>query len=283
MLDVAERVAALPSAARLPPAESALLLWTRGTIRVALGRSAEAVPLLDSLVPAARATGQGRLLAQALFSLAMVAPPPGDSGAGSSEQVHDMLEESVRRFREAGDEWGVALALIPLGDVALLRGNVASARAMHEEVLASARAIDDDHMTAQAHDQLALDAMLASDLPAARSHLQEAARLHRGLHDREGIAYCLEGFAGIALATRRPELAARLLGAADRARRLVGVAVWPFMRPLHERFEGLVRAAAGDEGFEAAFAEGSTLDPESALALAVGESGEQVADSSAPG
>src|SRR3954452_5562985 len=132
MLDLADRVATLPSASALPPDEAALLLWTRGTIRVALGRTAEAAPLLEQLVPAARETGQDRLVAQGLFRIAPTKPvPEGDQPA----ELRELLEESVRLFRAAGDDWGVALALIPLGDLALLAGDVGGARAMHEEVL----------------------------------------------------------------------------------------------------------------------------------------------------
>jgi predicted ATPase len=286
MLDLSERVAVLPSAAGLPPTEAALLLWTRGTIRVDLGRSREALPLLENVLAAARAADDRRLLAQSLFSLALATSASGEASApGPAEQVRAMLEESVRRFREVGDDWGVALALIPLGDVALLDGDVASARAMHEEVLAHALTIDDDHMTAQAHDQLALDAMLSLDSASARRHLRSAAALYRSLHDHEGMAYCLEGFAGLALATERPELGARLLGAAARSRELVGVVVWPFIRPLHDRFEGFVRAAVPAATFDSAFAEGRGLEPEAALDLAVRETAQpdDVSAEAAPG
>jgi hypothetical protein len=264
MLDLADRVATLPSASSLPPEEAALLLWTRGTIRVALGRTAEAVPLLEELVPAARATGQDRLVAQALFSLAQTRPAPEGN---QPQELRELLEESVRRFRAAGDDWGVALALIPLGDLALLAGDLPGARGMHEEVLRNATAIGDDQMTAQAHNQLAFDALLASDLDTARAELGRAAAVHRTLHDREGTAYTLEGFAALALTTQQPELAARLLGAADQARRRIGVVVWPFVRPLRERLETFVRASTPD--YDAAFAEGAALDPEQALDLAV--------------
>jgi hypothetical protein len=129
----------------------------------------------------------------------------------------------------------------------------------------------DDQMTAQAHDQLALDALLGSDLPTARAELGRAAAVHRTLHDREGTAYTLEGFAALAITMQNPELAARLMGAADHARRLVGVVVWPFVRPLRARLEGFVRASTPD--YDAAFAQGAVLEPEQALELAVKETG----------
>jgi predicted ATPase len=264
MLDVAERVAALPSAASLPAREAALLLWTRGTIRIALGRAAEAVPLLEEVV-ATRAAGDQLLLGPALFSLALVTPV--EEGAGN---VRDLLTQAVDLARANGDRWGVALALIPLGDLALLEGDVAAARPMHEEVLALAEATEDDHMRAQAHDQLGLDALLAGELDAAGEQLRRAAALHGELRDHEGIAYCLEGFAALALAVGRAEEAARLMGTAAEARRLVGVAVWPFMQPLHERLETFARTALPD-GFDPAFSAGLTLEPLVVLADAAAE------------
>jgi hypothetical protein len=235
--------------------EASLLLWTRGTIRVALGRTAEAVPMLEEVVTATRAAGDRRLLAPALFSRAIATPVEVGTGA-----VRDLLTEAVDLARANGDRWAVALALIPLGDLALLEGDVAAARPMHEEVLAIADATEDDHMRAQAHDQLALDALLAGDLDVARDHLVRAAALLAALHDHEGTAYCLEGFAALALGGGAAPEAARLMGAAAAARRLVGVAVWPFMRPLHEQFETFVRTALPG-GFDAAFAAGLELEP----------------------
>jgi hypothetical protein len=138
---------------------------------------------------------------------------------------------------------------------------------MHEEVLALAEAIEDDHMRAQAHDQLALDALLAGELDPAAEQLGRAAALHGELRDHEGIAYCLEGFAALALARGQAEEAARFMGTAAAARRLVGVAIWPFLRPLHERLETFARMALPD-GFDAAFSAGLELEPLVVLAAA---------------
>jgi predicted ATPase len=255
MLEVAERVAVLPSARVLPEPEATLLRWTRGTIRIALGRSDGAAQLLQEVLTAARAVQDRRLLAQALFSLALV--HPAEEG---TDGVRALLTESLDLARAAGESWGAALALIPLGDLALLDGDVAAARRMHEEVLVHAEAIDDDHMRASGHDQLGLDALLAGDLDVAQDHLVQAAVLHSALRDHEGTAYCLEGFAALALARGAPEEAARLMGAAAAARRLVGVAVWPFLRPLHERLETFVRTAL-PLGFDPAFSAGLALEP----------------------
>ncbi|HYY09471.1 MAG TPA: tetratricopeptide repeat protein, partial [Kineosporiaceae bacterium] len=215
--------------------------------------------LLEHAVAATRAAGDDRLLAPALFSLALATPV--DRGAGA---VRDLLTESVALARANDDRWALALALIPLGDLALLDGDVAAARSMHEEVLALAEATGDDHMRAQAHDQLGLDALLAGDLDDAGEQLRRAAELHRELRDHEGIAYCLEGFAALSLARGDAPRAARLMGTAAAARRLVGVAVWPFMQPLHERLETFARTALGD-AYDPAFAAGLQEEPLDAL------------------
>ena len=109
MLDVAERTAALPSAAGLPPRSSTLLLWTRGTIRIALGRTPEAVPMLQQAAEAAKSLDDDWIRAHSLLSLAMTLPQE------DAATMQAMLEESVELFRGLGDRWSVALALTPLG------------------------------------------------------------------------------------------------------------------------------------------------------------------------
>ena len=75
--------------------------------------------------------------------------------------------------------------------------------------------------------------MFAGDVALARSRLTAAAEIHRQVRDLEGLAYCLEGFAGARLG--RTTVAAQLVGAADRVRTVEGTAVWPLVAPLSEQ------------------------------------------------
>ena len=75
MADIADATAALPSAAALPPDAAGLLLWARGTMRIALGRTAEAAPLLADVVADGRARDDPWLLGHGLVGLAMTRPP----------------------------------------------------------------------------------------------------------------------------------------------------------------------------------------------------------------
>jgi predicted ATPase len=258
MAAVAEETARLPSAATLPPESAALLLWARGTMRIALGQEEAAAPLLADVVEDARRREDPRLLGLGLVGLAM-------TRTAEDPTLPALYEEAVQALRRSGDTWSVAFALVPHGDVALLAGDVPAAVRAHEEALRLARDLSDDHLTGTLLDQLGLDALMAGDAATARTHLAEAAALHRAGHDREGLAYCLDGLAGLALLTGDARAAARLCGAAGAMRAALGVAVWPMLRPLVAQLGEGIRAALGDAEDRAARAEGAAADPWSLL------------------
>ncbi|MGY1633074.1 DUF4062 domain-containing protein [Geodermatophilus sp. SYSU D01186] len=258
MAELAERTAALPSAAHLAPGPAGRLLWARAATRIALGRVPEARPLMERLVADARAHGDAWLLGHGLNGLAMTLPP-GDPELAST------LDAAGAALRDSGDSWSVALVQLFRGAVAVLAGDVAEAARLHREALEGARAVGDDHLAAWLADQLALDALMAGDLPAARASLGEAATLHRRDHDLEGLAYCLDGLAGLALARGDAPLAARLIGAAAATRARTGIAVWPPMQPLGRRLDDAVTAALGPEEDRRQRAAGALLDPWAAL------------------
>ncbi|MGY1702949.1 ATP-binding protein [Geodermatophilus sp. SYSU D00697] len=258
MADLAERTAELPSAARLPPELAGQLLWARGATRVALGRTAEARPLLQRLVADARARKDPWLLGHGLNGLAMTLPA-GDPGLAPT------LDAAVDALRASGDTWSVAFAQVFRGAVAVLAEKPAEAARIHREALDLARSLGDEHLAATLADQLALDALLAGDAGEARTLLAEAAALHRQLRDLEGLAYCLDGLSALALARGDAGRAARLSGAAEAVRTELGVAVWPPLRPLAERLDEGIRAVLGPAEDRRLRAAGAATDPWTAL------------------
>ena len=258
MGEIADATARLPSAARLDPQAAGRLLWARGATRIALGRLEEASPLFDELLAAARAGDDPWILGHALTGFAMTRPP-------DDPRLPALLTEAVAELRRSGDTWSVVYALVPLGDVALLAGDVAGAVRVHEEGLGLARGIGDEHLVATLLDQLALDALLAGDAAAARGRLTESAAVHRRVRDQEGLAYCLDGLAALCLLQGDPGTAARLSGAADAARAELGITVWPMLRSLADGFGGAVRAALGEEEDRRQRVVGARLGPWAAL------------------
>jgi tetratricopeptide (TPR) repeat protein len=268
MIEIADATAALPSAADLPAASAGLLLWARGSMRVALGRLREAAPMFAEVVDGARARDDPWLLGHGLIGMGMTRPP-------DDPELPGLFREAVAQLRRTGDAWSIAFALVPHGDVALLAGDLDGARRAHEEALGLARGIGDDHLAAALLDQLGLDALMAGDAATARQRLAEAAGLHRSIGDQEGLANSLDGFAGLALLGGDAQTAARLTGAADAVRTSMGIAVWPLLQSLVTGMSDAVRAALGDEEDRRARREGAALDPWDALADAVSSAGAQ--------
>jgi predicted ATPase len=259
MGELAEATARLPSAAALDPGSAALLRWARGTTRIAQGRPDDAAPLLTDLVADARERDDPWMLGHGLVALAMTRPP-------DDPQLRILFTEAVAAVRRSGDPWSIAYALVPLGDLALLEGDVPAAIEAHEEALALVRSIGDDHLAATLLDQLALDALLAGDAPLARERLVESAVLHREVRDQEGLAYCLDGLAALCLALGDPHIAGRLAGAAEAARAALGVTVWPLLQSLATQLDDMVRAALGADEDRRERAAGAAAGPWTALA-----------------
>ncbi|MFY9931357.1 MAG: DUF4062 domain-containing protein [Streptosporangiaceae bacterium] len=258
--DPAEKAAALPSAARLTQQGAALLLCARGTAMVVVGQTSDAEPLLARSLEAATALGNAGLQGYALLGLG------GALAVRSAGEASQRLGEAAEAFRAAGNWWGVVVSLSTRGQLALVAGDHAAAKAMHEEALAAAGTADNDYLRAQLLDMLGLDAATAGDLAGARDHYSAGAALHTRLLDYEGSAYCLSGLAGLALGQGKPEVSARLIGACDYARRAVGVAVWPGMQAMDQAQRAAVTAALSPGSFGAAAAEGARMRIPDALA-----------------
>ena len=246
-----------------------LLLGARGISMVMIGRAAEAEPLLRRTLETATSLSNRRLAAYALLGLggALVGPAVGEAC--------QRLDDAAGAFRELGDRWGLALTLSTRGQLALLAGEVAAARAMHEEALAAAQAIDNHYLQAQVLDMLGLDAATVGDMAAARDHYATAAELHIRLLDYEGSAYGLSGFAGLALVQGRAAAAARLIGASGYARQVVGTTIWPGMQSTTDDLAAAVAGALGPAAFAAATAAGARMRLPDALRYGLAATAEQ--------
>ena len=267
---LAERAAALPSAASLPPSASVFLLGARGMSMLMVGRPAEAEPLLLRALEAAISLGDRWLQAYALLGLggALVHRAVGEAC--------QRLDEAAAIFRDVADRWGLALTLSTRGQLALLAGDDAAARRMHEEALAAAQVIDNHQLQAQVLDMLGLDAATVGNLVAARDRYAAAAELHIRLLDYEGSSYGLSGFAALALAQGRALAAARLIGASGYARQVVGTAIWPGMQSTTDDLAAAVAGALGPAAFAAATAAGARMRLPDALRYGLAATAEQV-------
>jgi hypothetical protein len=95
----------------------------------------------------------------------------------------------------------------------------------------------------------------------------------RDAGDKRGVAFCLIGSAGVAGATRQPERAARLLGAAESLLEAIGARIWPSNRADYDRIVAAARAGLDDVAFNAAWEEGRAMSPEEAVEYALNPRG----------
>ena len=84
-----------------------------------------------------------------------------------------------------------------------------------------------------------------------------------------GLTRCLMGLAEIAAAIGQMQWAARLLGAAEANRELLGTTLMPRELAGYEKNVDTLRAALGEAAFVAAWAEGRRMSPDEARAEAI--------------
>ena len=124
-----------------------------------------------------------------------------------------------------------------------------------------------DWLAAGSRMQLGILAVLRGLPDEARALLEEA--LDRSLAARSTpfVTLCLAGYAQLAFAEGDPERAALLEGAAEGLRRRAGLRAWPHLRQVRGRPGGPGPPAAGRERFDQAFAAGSRLTQQQAVAI----------------
>jgi predicted ATPase/Tfp pilus assembly protein PilF len=217
--------------------------------------------------------------------------------------------ESVRLFRQVGDRWGTGFALMKLGEAAINRGEYESALSYFEESLSLHRELQDGLSVAVALTNLGEIARLQGDNRQAQVHYQEAlaqfeevggetdvarvlhnlGRVARQQGDSEqalvllgkslarfrqqgfhrGVAECAAGFAGLAMDRDEPERAAVLLGWVEARFRTIGASMWPADRAEYDQDVAAIRGRLSDACFARAWAKGSALTYEEALAYMV--------------
>jgi hypothetical protein len=101
---------------------------------------------------------------------------------------------------------------------------------------------------------------------ARRLHLR-ALRASHTLGGPRGVPMALEGLAGAVGLAGDHKTSARLLGAADSARRAASVPAAPSEQDEIDRIAAAARAALDEEAFGAAYQLGAALTPEDAAAL----------------
>src|SRR5688572_18838914 len=95
--------------------------------------------------------------------------------------------------------------------------------------------LGDTHGCANSLCSLGSTALAIGDVPRASELCRESLALFREIGDKDGIANCLEGLAQAASAQQRAVRAARLYGAAEALREVIGAPMQPTDRIAYDR------------------------------------------------
>jgi len=123
-------------------------------------------------------------------------------------------------------------------------------------------------LTAMSRVQLGTLAIVQGRLGQARELLDEALDVSLAIRITRHVTLCLAALAQLAFAAGDPERAALLVGAADGLRERAGLRTWPILRRGEAQLAAQVRQALGDSRYRQAFAAGSRLSQQEAVAAA---------------
>jgi tetratricopeptide (TPR) repeat protein len=256
-LEVALRADERPTAARARALNGAALMgFEVGDAPNAALRAEEALTLN-------RAVGDAWGSAYARFLLGQAAIAERDWVT-----AQQFFEESVRVFRELGDEHYTLVATFNLAWMCGELGDPERDRALHQENLVRARALGNERMEALSLSVLACYVRDDGRVEEALSMLNESYRIVRNLGDRVESADILSRFAEILASARRPTTAARLLSCSETLREEFGAGrSWVASR--NEGTLALIRAQLDETAFTEAWEQGRALTADEAVALAM--------------
>ena len=175
-------------------------------------------------------------------------------------------------MRRIDQQWGVARALLGLGDLARLRAHPGEAHSRYVEALPILQEVGARPEIARCLAGLGRVAMDLGATGEARQYLAGSLQLSHATGARIGVARGLEAFAALAIHEHRPELAVQLIAAASALRETAGLPPLPGARA--ERYLAPARRL-GDAAVARLWARGLALSSEDAVALALVSSEEE--------
>jgi non-specific serine/threonine protein kinase len=179
-----------------------------------------------------------------------------------------LLEESLALFRPLGDRWGLARVLHYLGELARSHTDDARAAAFYTECLVLYRELGHHNTAASVLHNLGYVFQHQGNARRAATCFAQGVRLHRQYGDQRNLAMCVAGLAGVAAMRRQFARAARLFGWAESRFEALGAVPDPIDRRELDCNLDRTRAGLGEARFAAAWEAGSSLQLEEAIALA---------------
>jgi predicted ATPase len=251
----------LPAAVSLNPQARAELEWAATVTANEVGDDTAALAARQRLEPLLEEIQDPFLHAICHLGIAWTSPISGDFEGALWE-----LSASLEELRGHEEPFYTALAAFTAGAAETALGRPDGARRHLAVMRELADRFGYTWLTASARLQLGTLAILQGRLDQARELLDEALDLSLAIRIIRNVTLCLAAFAQLAFAEGDPERAALLAGAAEGLRRRAGFSTWPMLRQSEALLAAQIRQALGDDRFGQAFAAGSRLSQQEAVA-----------------
>ncbi len=236
-----------------------------GSVTMLTGDDEAACDVLADAAQLSEQLGEEALQGWAHFFLGLI---KGLSGEIDAAREHLEASRAVHGRLGIGVGWARATAV--LGVTFLVEGDSVRARQLVEEALAVDVTEGDDWGLGHCHIYLGVIAESEHAARTATAHFREAASRLRRFRGGPLLPAALIGQAGLLVAVDAPR-AVRVIAAACAIRDRAGATFTPFFQERTERIRGAAEAAAG-EAARPAWADGSRLGVDDAIALAFGDS-----------
>ena len=224
-------------------------------------------PILEESLVLARELDDRSGIAWALYVMGRAAHSRGDY-----EQTATLVEDSLTRFRALDDVVGCSYACWYLGDAATQLREYGRAAMWYEEGISRGRQAGDTWAIASASMSSTDLAFELREFDRASALLKESLGHYRVLRAPWAIGLVLSRMAVVAAERGQSERAARLFGAEQAMRDVIGYAMTVSHRALHEHRLASARAALGEEAFSTLWVEGQAMTREQVIAYALEES-----------
>jgi tetratricopeptide (TPR) repeat protein len=241
------------------------LLWNDlGLIAQIQHKMRSAWVLQSASLARARAIGDRGKAAAALNDLGNLARVRGEY-----ETARQFLRESLAEAELHGDPWRLAWVHMTLGYVATAARDDGEAATRFDQALSLWHSLRSPTYTSAALWHMGAAALRQGNLARAESYYEQSLRLQRGIGDRDVVAGCLEGLAGVLLAKGRHHNVACLCGASAALRDSCGAPIALGGQVEFDRLRDAARAALGEAKFAAAWNEGCAMTWNEAIQYAV--------------
>jgi predicted ATPase/class 3 adenylate cyclase len=186
------------------------------------------------------------------------------------EGGRESFERAAREFEELGDERFALLALRNLAWAHFELGDVPRARALHEQVVARARAAGNVHLEANSLGALGEYAALEGRLEEAVPLLTKSTRVFLELRDPTFLAMNLCRVARVLAASGHAEAATTLLGQVEALSDEMGIVMMDrWLVSMNDGTRAMIRDQLDDATYTSARERGKALTPDAAVAFAL--------------